>query len=287
MNPIRCNKNAGISFPADSPFNPFQSIPLEIIRVVFISTDSRSLSYINQVSKKWYGLTCDDFVWNKTILAEIQLKGYRERVFTPSDWGIEGNFPKNLCLELDKPSPFYEGKTVGETSLVTFKNPKIQNCKELEDWGKEKGVRKLYKIHTKQIAELEKEHSMSLSEWLLIPSGGVIPNSRKKSLETLKKDLKQKDETYHPASLFDISMVHLTSIFHGHNALYSPSFVFTRCLSTNTAIFQSINIYSNHEKELLAMEFFSDSLVPNTGIIPIKELPYTSRCKALEYREIK
>lgn len=212
MNSIQGSKHTEFSLFFENGSTLFDLLPLEIIHLIFISNDSRSLANINKVSKRLYTLSKVDFLWNKMILAEITLKGYRERVFTPCDWGVEGCFPRNLCKELDKESPFYEGKTVGETSLVTFKNSQIQNCKELEAWAKENGVQNLYKSHKRQIAELDREHSLSSADWLLIPDGGMIPNSRRKSLGTLKNDIKDKDKTYKPSSFFDLSMVHLSGI---------------------------------------------------------------------------
>jgi hypothetical protein len=287
MNPIQGSKNTEVFVPEECDSNLIKLLPPEIIRLIFISTDSRSLANINKVSTRWYTLSCDDFLWNETILAELILKCYRERVFTPSDWGVEGRFPRNLCHELDKESPYYEGKTVGETSLMAFKNPQIQNCHELEAWAKKNGVEELYKAHEKKISNLEREHSLSYADWILIPDGGVIPNSRRKSLGTLEAELKKKDKSYKPGSLFDLSLIHLTGIKQGHNALFTPSCVFSRCLSTNKANAESINVYGNHEKKLVAMIFYRNSLVPNTGIIPIKELPYTFLDKTKECLQIK
>lgn len=237
--------------------NYIDYLPSETTYLILSNTCTRTLANISSVSSKWRLLSNIDLLWNLVIRNELISKGYK---VSPS----VANYPRNLIIELDRPSPFYKDKTVGASSFVFFKDPGIKDCKE---WA--------YNAHLRQITELEKEMSLSQADWLLIPDNGVIPKSRRKSLGDQKVVIEKKDKSYRPATFFELSLAHFTKVSLGLEIPYHNPPVYSRCLSTNENNGKSIIMCSNKEKEIVAMPFFDASEVPNTGIIPIKELPYT------------
>lgn len=279
MNPLYGSEKT--EFPVyeqNSSSDYFKFLPPEIVNLILLNTDTITLANSNCVSLKWRNLSNNNFLWNELIVKELILKGYRNRVFASGNFGTLARYPRNLCMELDKPSPYFPNKKVGETSFVVFKDPDISNCKALEVWAEEHGLKASYKIHSKQVSNLEIERSLCTADWFLIPDCGVelvIPKSRKKSLGEQKTAIEVKDKSYRPGTLFEISLVFFIRLCFGQPVLSSNPPVYTRCLSTNENSKPFI-LSSNDKNELIAMPFFEASKISNTGIIPIKELHYTN-----------
>lgn len=246
-------------------------IPLELMPSIFSHLGSYWFCKSGLVCKKWNAFGKEEALWEKVILNELEANNYSSRVFGPREWKTHHKittdlkYPKKLCIELNKLSPFFPGKTVGETSYVQCKVKKINSCVDLDLLFRNK---KNFLEVNKGIIN-DKEVSSINADWFIVPEK-IIPNSTSKTLEN--QLILIKDPSYKLISIFEISLVAFSQLKATKTlVLDSNPPIFTRAISTSTK--KNYNVGNFKEGfGLTVQKFRKEYDLYNTGIIPIKEL---------------
>lgn len=246
------------------------SIHDDLLPLILSYLDTYSLAKVNSVSKKWNEKV--ELVWQKVIIRELDSRDYRRRIFGPEEWKKYGitiplKYPKNLCYELNKPSPFFEGKTVGETSFVQFKVAGVGNCVELADFMKEKSN---YYSNRGVITKFE----VSLGDApCYIVTETIIPDSILKNFTDQSSQITKMDPSYRVGSVFEISLVAFCQLLSSQQyMLNSDPPLYTRVVSTKKKN-KTYNLGAFYETTGLTVLTFSKTIAAkNTGIIALKEI---------------
>lgn len=242
----------------------------DVLPLILSYLDTYSLTKVNSVSTKWNEKI--ELIWQKVIIRELDSKGYRNRIFGPEEWErheikISLKYPKNLCHELNKPSPFFEGKTVGETSFVQCKVEKVSNCVELADFIK--GKTKYYS--TGDIIN-KSEVSAGDATWYIVTETN-IPDSIFKNITHQSSQIIKKDPSYRVGSVFEISLVAFCQLLSTEQYMLgrNPP-LYTRVMSTQKET-RTYNLGAFYKKEGLTVITFSKTIeAGNTGVIALKEI---------------
>lgn len=254
----------------------FGLIPLDLIRPILSYLDTYNFAKSSLVCKTWEVFGKDETLWRKIILNELERKGYSKRVFGPKEWqefhGIATHhikYPRNLCKELDKPSPFFLKKTVGQTSYIQCMIKEIKNCADLALFMKNNTG------YFESNEDIIKEKEISLLEnadWYIIPET-ILPNSSNKTLEGQIFKIEKEDPSYRLATLFEISLVAFNHFISTKELMLNKNpYVYTRAISTsNQENFYIIGAFQT-AYALTLLRFDKDIKALNTGIIPLKQL---------------
>ena len=154
--------------------------------------------------------------------------------------GSEPPLPPNMGEILDSKSPFIEGKTVQETSMLTLipktVNGKLFTLNYLSQLIQEPkiGNQTKYRYYSQDVKEELGSKSVDKSYWALM-TRDVIPNSRRKSYDEQKELVQSYAQKSNSAYTLPPTLGAVTSILMEHvvsgKKLYSsnPS-IYTRCL---------------------------------------------------------
>ncbi|MCP5507342.1 MAG: hypothetical protein H7A37_03450 [Chlamydiales bacterium] len=137
-----------------------------------------------------YKLACDFLQFSKKSLPEgafgpaewIKFYGEEKLKELEIDLSDSPPVPKGLLEELDKPSPYFDGKTVSETTKLFFvpKGLTLNNMGELAKSPIEGNkVEEGYRYMSDRIKQLHGDNPVQESYWALMTTD-VIPNSRSK-----------------------------------------------------------------------------------------------------------
>lgn len=244
-------------------------LPRELIVSILSFFDSRSFFRSSLVCKEWQNIT--NHFGQEIIEKELRIKGYRDRVFGPKEWesihGIKTNlqYPKNLCMELDQPSPFFREKTVGQTSYVQSVAD-IKNCKALV---KMVGDRTQY--YEFAPTRFKRQVSLSATEWYIVSE---LTNRNMKFKDQLS--FIEKVPQYRIGTIFEISLVVFNQFLSTSdcmlNALNGKRPLFTRAISTGKT--NSVYNLGGFDKNFgfAVIEWSRGFHSKQTGVIYLKDI---------------
>ena len=152
------------------------------------------------------------------------------------DVGVEPPLPGNIDQILNSPCPFWPGKIVAETHVLTL-IPKTVNGQPLtlDSLGEliqhpKQGTAMRYSSYEEEVQEECGNMSVENSHWVLM-TRDVIPNSRNKSYEDQKKLIAKAGNGYTVPAILDATASILMAYFAKGWQLYpnTPEITYTLC----------------------------------------------------------
>lgn len=213
-------------------FKPFESLPTEIMLMVFSYLEPKDLGRCSQVSRVWKALAADESLWKAPAAAFGAAKW--NTYF--GDVGKEPPLPSNIYQIMKSRCPFWERKRVEETHLLVLvpqtvngKPLNLESLEELVKAPKEGSSTQYQYFNSGQYKDLP----ASASHWMLM-TRDVLPGSRNQSYadqQALVARYAQKaGASYEVPHVLDAAVCTFMEYVQSGNRLYSDNpWTYTRC----------------------------------------------------------
>jgi NLR family CARD domain-containing protein 3 len=218
------------------------SIPQEIWKKVFESLSATELIPL-ALSCKQLHVIATSSIWSR-ILAEAFSKRQWERFF--GDVGEEPPLPPDIVKIWTSPCPFWQGKKVFETHLLTLipqtvngQPLTLDSLGELIQHPKE-GEATKYEYYYGDLKKQYGEQPVGASHWVLM-TRDVIPGSRNKSYKDQQQFVVKAGKGYAVPNILDATAAILMAYFARGERLYGKNpWTYTRC-QEEVGVFQSVS----------------------------------------------
>lgn len=215
-------------------------LPQEISLKIFSYLNSKELDRCLRVNKTWKVLASDKALWN-ALLSKIVI-GQKQWAAYFGDIGQEPSLPKDIHKILNKPCPFWPGKTIEETHMLVLipetingKSLTLATFSELVKTPKGDGHTTRYHLLLHASMNKYKHQATPKSHWVLMTKD-VIKESTDKNythqkvfIDQLAKKTKMNYEV--PNVLDAVICIYMYYVHHGERLFNTDNtlWTYTRC----------------------------------------------------------
>ena len=214
----------------------FEQFPKDVLLDIFLRISWRDLGAVRRVCRRWRVLGSDARLiplWPKVFGA----RAWREYF---GEVGAEPPLPDEIWKILTGPCPFWPGKKVSESHLLTLipthVNEKpfcLDSLRELIQHPRQ-GPATNYRYYSEYIKPEDKTRAPAKAYWVLL-TRDVLPDTRNKTFQEQKQKVDSIGSGYELPGLLEVVTSILIEHVRSGKRLYSDApYTYTRCQETGS-----------------------------------------------------